>query len=112
MLQPHARQEHFIARSHLRKLAAVEHIEVGGCGDKNRLQRLFRAKHKRFELQYSRVLRVTTLQFTEQHHQGILDHFIFTYLAIQNHVHQCGKILLAGGRFIHEIENQRGDQQH
>ena len=58
------------------------------------------------------MLRVTALQFSKQHHQGVLDHFIFADLAIQNHIHQCGKILLTGRGFVHEIENQCGDQQH
>ena len=58
------------------------------------------------------MLRVAALQFSKQHHQGVLDHFIFADLAIQNHIHQCGKILLTGGGFVHEIENQCRDQQH
>ena len=58
------------------------------------------------------MLRVAALQFSKQHHQGVLDHFIFADLAIQNHIHQCGKILLTGRGFVHEIENQCGDQQH
>ena len=87
LLQPHTRQEHFIARSHFRKLTAVEHIEIGRSRDKNGLQRLFRTQHKRLELQDSGVLRVAALQFSKQHHQGILDHFILTDLTIQNHVH-------------------------
>ena len=82
LLQPHTRQEHFIARSHFCKLAGVEHIEIGRSGNQNRLQRLFRTQHKRLELQDSGVLRVTSLQFSEQHHQGILDHFILTDLTI------------------------------
>ena len=58
------------------------------------------------------MLRVTSLQFSKQHHQGVLDHFIFADLAIQNHVHQRREILLTGRGFVHEIENQCGDQQH
>ena len=58
------------------------------------------------------MLRVAALQFSKQHHQGVLNHFIFADLAVQNHVHQRREILLTGGRFVHEIENQRGDQQH
>ena len=112
LLQPHTRQEHFIARSHFCKLAGVEHVQVCRCRNQDGLQRLFRTQHKRLELQDGGVLRVTSLQFSEQHHQGVLDHFIFADLAIQNHIHQCGKILLTGRGFVHEIENQCGDQQH
>ena len=37
LLQPHTRQEHFITRSHFRKLTAVEHIKIGRSGNQNRL---------------------------------------------------------------------------
>ena len=41
LLQPHTRQEHFIARSHFRKLAGVKHVQVCCCRNQDGLQRLF-----------------------------------------------------------------------
>ena len=56
--------------------------------------------------------RVTLLQLIKKHLQGIRPHVALFHLTVLDHVHQGGKVLLRYRRFVNEIQDQRGNQQH
>ena len=112
LFQPQTRQEHGVGVGHFGKLRGVEHIQVGGSGNQHRLQRFGGAQLKAVELQHCRMQRVTLLQLIKQHLQGIRPHVALFHLTVLDHVHQGGKVLLRYRRFVNEIQDQRGNQQH
>ena len=112
LFQPQTRQEHGVGVGHFGKLRGVEHIQVGGSGDQHRLQRFGGAQLKAVELQNCRMQRVTLLQLIKKHLQWIRPHVTLFHLTVLDHVHQGGKVLLRYRRFVNEIQDQRGNQQH
>ena len=112
LFQPQTRQEHGVGVGHFGKLRGIEHIQVGRSGDQHRLQRFGGAQLKAVELQHCRMQRVTLLQLIKKHLQGIRPHVALFHLTVLDHVHQGGKVLLRYRRFVNEIQDQRGNQQH
>ena len=104
-------QEHGIGAGHGGELRGVEHIQVGGRRNQNRLQGFRRAQLKGLELLDCRVEGVALLQLIHQDFQRVIFCVGFTDLAILNHVHQCGKILFFLRCFIVQVQDQGGNQQ-